>query len=158
MRLFTSYYSCPTPPINPVSISRSAPPGYVGRTLRWLAPTASMLKDYKAGKLDSFAYTALYYRDVLDKFDPAETLGRILRDKNSATLLCCAGSVREYSAIVVSWRLGFRRTWVWRWRKLASKNSPNFSIDGLGGKCYARPEARLVRHRVNPITTFGLTG
>lgn len=67
-----------------VSIALFAPKGYKGKTYPPLFPTPHLLRDYKAGRINTKQYIAIYYKETLNILDPAQ----VAKDLEGKTLLC----------------------------------------------------------------------
>jgi hypothetical protein len=80
----TSYYYEKAKDLNAVSIAAKAPSWYKGREYKKLAPKYWFFKKYKKDEDEDF-YTEHYYKEVLDKLDPAEVYKELGKD---AILLC----------------------------------------------------------------------
>lgn len=77
-----------------VSIARSEPRGFETLySINQLAPSAALLRDYKAGKIDVGGYTQRYREGVLDKLDKGAILNAIElvseRFGGQPVVLCC---------------------------------------------------------------------
>lgn len=68
-----------------VCIARSHPRGYHGRCYRPLAPSAALLRGYKAARIDAATYAQQYRAEVLDLQDPERVVEALGTD---AILLC----------------------------------------------------------------------
>ena len=66
-----------------------------------LAPSASILLDYKAGRIDTYEYTYRYKEEVLAYLDPAETFDALGHD----AVLCCFEKKGDFCHrhIVANW-------------------------------------------------------
>jgi len=85
--IYTSYYSnYRNFPDNfePVSVSLYPPKGFNGIIIEELAPTNSILMDFKNGKINEFNYIQRYYTEVLSKLNPHQ----IAKKLNNKILLC----------------------------------------------------------------------
>jgi uncharacterized protein YeaO (DUF488 family) len=69
----------------PVSIARTNPSWYEGEVYKTIAPTSSLLYDYKQGNLTEEEYTTRYKEEVLDRLDPKAVFDELGED---AILLC----------------------------------------------------------------------
>jgi len=67
-----------------VSIARSSPNGSFDEIRIDLAPTETLLRDFKDGKIDEAEYRFRYVKEVLDNLDPAE----IEASLSNSILLC----------------------------------------------------------------------
>lgn len=93
MKIYTSYFAVenkiPTG-ITRISIARWKPKGVVALEYKLLAPSESLLKKFKAGKIDVNGFAKEYYRDVLNKLSVEEVMRyfNLVSNGNDIVLLC----------------------------------------------------------------------
>ena len=86
----TSYFSSPKiikKDIKLVSICRKTPNWFTvpHRNYKLLQPEYDLIMSYKSKKITAEEYTKIYYRDVLNKLDPAKTYQEL---GENSVLLC----------------------------------------------------------------------
>lgn len=85
--IYTSYFAIQKNNPNTVAICRGIPAWFKGPSYQALAPSWSILKEWKESAQDTEAiahYTKRYQQEVLAHLDPE----RIYQDLNHKTLLC----------------------------------------------------------------------
>lgn len=79
---FTSYFAnlknLPTEHVTPVSIARAAPVWYKGLEYKQLAPSWSILKEFKETH-DEKKYSEQYIKEVLDNLNPYEVREELMK-------------------------------------------------------------------------------
>lgn len=80
----TSYYARSAKHPNAVSIAGRAPEWYHGRQYKKLAPPLWVFKKYKEDG-DTEFYTEHYYKEVLDKLDPA----KVYEELGACAIILC---------------------------------------------------------------------
>lgn len=83
-----------------VAISTSVPRGWSGRRYPALAPSWSLVNDYKASRIDEAEYARRYYSEVLSKLDPLKVAADLGAD---AVLLCWERSGFCHRMLVLDW-------------------------------------------------------
>lgn len=86
--VYTSYFGglkkLKADPSRVICVARYLPRELNCKQALELAPTAELLKEYKAGRLTDLDYVLKYKAEVLDKLDPAEIVA-----KYDNMILCC---------------------------------------------------------------------
>lgn len=68
----TSYFGISKNDRDAVAICRYVPEWYTGRTCEALAPSAELLRDWRAKKITEEEYTLRYYQETLSNLDPED--------------------------------------------------------------------------------------
>jgi hypothetical protein len=102
--IYTSYFgavrSKNLPRERLVSISQWPPKGFIGEKFKYLAPTPSIIRDYKAGKLTNEVYVHRYNKEVLEDLDP-----QLIYEHLDNKILLCYEKSEDFC----------HRHLIWRW-------------------------------------------
>jgi len=85
MHIYTSNFSKNCKNENAISIARKTPAWANCRRYIKLAPSYSLLMDYKKGRVNKEQYKEIYKKETLDKLDPIEIMNEL---GDGAILLC----------------------------------------------------------------------
>lgn len=91
LKVYTSYFGKIKQAIHPVSISRYPPKWYAGWTFPSLAPSAQLLSDYKAGRVNEAEYTTIFQAQIRHQHvvkEVVSNLSRFANDDGIITLMC----------------------------------------------------------------------
>ena len=97
IKIYTGYFARYDKYFNddliPISISLSTPNGIVTKgclSIKELAPSWNILKEYKNNGGDEYLYSIRYYREILSKLDPNSIVEKIReKTKGSDAILLC---------------------------------------------------------------------
>ncbi len=97
----TSYFFRMSTHPDAVSIAHFTPASFLGKEYKKLAPPLWLIHLWKQEKITKESYIKIYYREVLDKLNPAEVLNDL---GLSAILLCyCKPGEFCHRKLVADW-------------------------------------------------------